>query len=230
MSDTTAAPELRRPGAGHVTQVVRWLLVLAIVGGTLLAVLALYRPADADDYRAALASGDVTSVAIGSADFSLRLELSIGVQSDALDGVMWTTGPWPWQRFATDDLQNQKAYRLAQAAGVPVSTSGTSWWLLATGAAYVLVLGTVLFGPQPRRFTRWAAFWWTTLPLGVGMLWLLAREVPWSRTASETPELLPHAQQKLTADGDPRITGGPAFLVTLLVGTAAKVVVPSVWA
>lgn len=110
---------------------------------------------------------------------------------------------------------------------MPVSTADTPWFLLVTGIAHLLVLGTVLFGPQPRRFTRWAAFWWVTMPLGVGAVWLLVREAPWSRTASALPELSPHGKQKLTAEGDPRFTGGPAFLVTFLVGTVLNVVVGS---
>jgi hypothetical protein len=211
-------------------QVIRWLLLLAIVGGSTFALLTSYRAVGAADYRAALASGDVTSVSLGAPDGpALRLELNVGSQSNDADRVAWTTGPLPWQRFSTDDVQTTKAYRLAQEAGVPVATPDTPWWLLATAIAYLLVLGTVLFGPQPRRFTRWAAFWWVTMPLGVGAVWLLVREAPWSRTASAMPELLPHGKQKLTAEGDPRFTGGLAFLVTVLVGTVVDMAGSSIW-
>jgi hypothetical protein len=118
---------------------------------------------------------------------------------------------------------------LAQDAGVSVTAPGTPWPLLVMGIAYLLVLGTVLFGPQPRRVTRWAAFWVVTVPLGIGVLWLLAREAPWSRTASALPEPLPHSSQKDTPAGDARFTGGPAFLVAVMAGVGVGIVRALVW-
>ncbi|GIJ81209.1 hypothetical protein SAMN05443287_10915 [Micromonospora phaseoli] len=52
-------------------------------------------------------------------------------------------------------------------------------------AAAVIILGVVVGGPAPVLGTRWFWFWLVCLvPLGLGLLWWLAREHPWSRAAS----------------------------------------------
>lgn len=107
MTHTPTTPNVHRDADTALgMQVIRWLLLLAIVGGTTFALLTSYRPAGPDDYREALASGDVTSVSIGVPDrLALGLQLNVGSQSDGADLVAWTTGPLPWQRFAADDMR-----------------------------------------------------------------------------------------------------------------------------
>jgi hypothetical protein len=38
----------------------------------------------------------------------------------------------------------------------------------------------LLRAPQPRRATRWGWFWVFSIPLGLGILWWLLDEHPWS--------------------------------------------------
>jgi hypothetical protein len=90
---------------------------------------------------------------------------------------------------------------------------------------WLVVLFTLVRGPQPRSATKWAWFWLFSLPLGLGPLGLLVSEAPWSRRASLRPEPLPHDQQCQTPDGDSRLTGGYALVLgamtsAFLVGVA----------
>jgi hypothetical protein len=83
---------------------------------------------------------------------------------------------------------------------------------------WLVVLFTLVRGPQPRGATKWAWFWLLSLPLGLGPLALLVSEAPWSRRASLRPEPLPHDQQRHTPDGDSRLTGGYALVLGAMTG------------
>jgi hypothetical protein len=82
-------------------------------------------------------------------------------------------------------------------------------WLNPLAVAWPLAWLTMVFvlisGPQPRRATKWAMFWWLCLPGGLGMLWALTREAPWSRRAAALPEPPP-------GPGEGKYTGGWAFI------------------
>lgn len=54
------------------------------------------------------------------------------------------------------------------------------------GALVALALAVLVFGPAPARGTRWYWFWLGSIvPFGLGLLYWLARERPWSATARE---------------------------------------------
>lgn len=89
--------------------------------------------------------------------------------------------------------------------------------LWVTLAVWLIVLGTLIHGPQPRRITKWGWFWLLFLtPYGLGFLALLALDAPWSRAASRLDPPLPHHEQRRTATGDRRLTAVQAFAVALL--------------
>lgn len=58
-------------------------------------------------------------------------------------------------------------------------------------AGAVLVLWALVSAAEPVTGTRWFWFWLATgVPLGLGMLWWLARERPWSSRAPVRPNRL----------------------------------------
>jgi hypothetical protein len=59
-------------------------------------------------------------------------------------------------------------------------------WL--PGAVTVLMILIMLFGPQPRRTTKWGAFWAYTAPLNLGIFWALLRDSPWNDSMNRLPE------------------------------------------
>jgi hypothetical protein len=77
-------------------------------------------------------------------------------------------------------------------------------------AAWLVMLFVLITGPQPRRATKWAVAWVSLLPGGLGLIWALTREAPWSRRAADLPEPPPGPLPG-------RWTGGWAFLAVLFV-------------
>lgn len=104
--------------------------------------------------------------------------------------------------------------------GLPLSGWTDPWGILMF-LGWLLVILALLTGPQPRRATKWAWFWLLGLPLGLGFLALLAMEAPWSARAVRRPEPLPHDKQRDLPGGDPRLTGGWAFVITTIGGAIA---------
>ncbi|MEP7193836.1 MAG: hypothetical protein ABI903_13330 [Actinomycetota bacterium] len=51
-----------------------------------------------------------------------------------------------------------------------------------------LMIGIMLFGPQPRRLTKWGALWAYTAPLNIGILYELLRDSPWNQKMNLLPE------------------------------------------
>lgn len=64
-------------------------------------------------------------------------------------------------------------------------------WITGAGAVLALVfLVLVVVGPAPKLGTRWFWFWLTyTAPYGLGLVFWLLRERPWSRTAWRAPRV-----------------------------------------
>ena len=78
-----------------------------------------------------------------------------------------------------------------------------SWLLVGFAVAFLGTLGTITGGPKPWRATRWAWFWVCTMP-GGALAFLVLSGPSWPLPA-------PRA-------GHRRLTGGFAFLLTLVVG------------
>ncbi len=125
----------------------------------------------------------------------------VGPAAEHLDGAAATDA------FALNFVQHYAA------ANVPPEQR-TYPWLRELAVVWPVVWLVMLFvlvtGPQPRRATKWAVFWLLAIPGGLGMLWVLAREAPWSRRAVALPE--PAAGHEWG-----RWTGGRTFLVVLVV-------------
>ena len=96
--------------------------------------------------------------------------------------------------------------RLPLLIGIPA--------LLGTLAGIVLLVG----GPQPYRATRWAWFWLSGMPGGALAFLALSGPTPGLRTPPP---------------GEPRLTGGRAFFVALIVGAilsaAVSLLVSVIW-
>jgi hypothetical protein len=97
--------------------------------------------------------------------------------------------------------------RDAEARGVGGQALVGSWSsavIAWSGAVLGLTfLGVVIWGPAPVRGTRWFWFWVAALaPYGLGLLFWLARDRPWARSA--------------TSDGRPRDRGPAGFAIGFL--------------
>jgi hypothetical protein len=62
----------------------------------------------------------------------------------------------------------------------------------------VLMIGLLLYGPQPRRTTKAGAFWAYLLPLNIGIFYALLRDSPWSERMNLVPE--PAASDRIVVD------------------------------
>ncbi|MEU5948606.1 hypothetical protein ABZ793_24030 [Micromonospora sp. NPDC047465] len=75
------------------------------------------------------------------------------------------------------------------------------------------ILTVLVFGPDPARGTRWFWFWLLTgVPLGLGLIWWLARERPWYPTDPPPPD---------PSGRDPR----DRWYVGVLIGIATSITV-----
>lgn len=231
-----------------VVRVVLWVLLVASV---LAALWATPRTASQDDFARALKAGDVR--AIQSTDGRYGLEwsgLSIQIQlgeTNSRPVVLWADQRGMLHRTDLSWL----------ASGTPGGTPGDTADLLATirataaaagaqpppvdqgigRAEYAAVplvlltlgfLGLLVFGPQPRRLTKWATLWALCIPLGLGMAWWLARDAPFAPAMNRAAQ--PHPREKgLLPNGIRRTGGGNAFLVawgiSIVVGIALAIVV-----
>ncbi len=59
-------------------------------------------------------------------------------------------------------------------------------WLSAL--VLVLMIGILLYGPQPRRMTKWGAFWAYLIPYNIGIFYALLRDSPWNQKMARLPE------------------------------------------
>lgn len=92
------------------------------------------------------------------------------------------------------------------------------WDAVLAAGLLVAIVGLVR-GPQPRRATKWAWFWVILLLPGIGVLFWLVLDVPWSRRASARPEPVPGER---STDG--RLSAGRAVLLVLGLNLALLVV------
>ena len=112
----------------------------------------------------------------------------------------------------------------ANAPTVPVSHSPISPMVpLLPGLAFLVMAGLVgllVAGPQPRRFTKWGWFWLITLlPAGLGAVWWLLREAPWDRHMSAEPPLPPRVtRHRYDPTGRVRRGGWTGLLAGLVLG------------
>jgi hypothetical protein len=82
------------------------------------------------------------------------------------------------------------------------------WMGLSTLALWIVTLLRVVAEPRPRRATRWGWFWLVLLTVPLGPLAFLLAGGPTARTVAAEHER------------EGRLTGGWAFLLALLVGSA----------
>jgi hypothetical protein len=75
-------------------------------------------------------------------------------------------------------------------------------WL--AGAVPILMVVIMLFGAQPRRTTKWGAFWAYTAPLNIGIFWALLRDSPWNERMNRLPDPRPGDRVAVDAAGDVR--------------------------
>ncbi|WP_410813948.1 hypothetical protein [Micromonospora sp. 067-2] len=82
----------------------------------------------------------------------------------------------------------------------------------------VLVLSflvVLLLGPDPARGNRWFWFWVLSgVPLGLGLIWWLARERPWHPAVTPPPD---------PAGRDPRSRGYEGLLIAIATSIAASI-------
>lgn len=215
-----------------------WLRLVALAGFVVLSLVELFTfPIRSDTAHLArsLRTGAVTAVEYGCEVHPVGPRIAIGGPVTAWD-VCWReeTG----LRFTADarndlaavnvtgrrvNLTTSVAATARDAGHRPPQLSHTGLWFPYLGLAWlawlVLLVWVIVTGPQPRRVTKWAAFWVTGVWL-VGTLWWLLREAPWSPSASEEPEPV-DSRVRQTLDGRQRLGGGWAFL--LYIGGSAAV-------
>ncbi|MFG2039111.1 hypothetical protein [Dactylosporangium sp. NPDC048998] len=108
--------------------------------------------------------------------------------------------------------QDLRAAGLEHRAGTVQPSISVVTWIVPILA--VIFLGVVVAGPAPVRGTRWFWFWLIYItPHGLGLLFWLARDHPWSRSAA--PAATPGGPERR----DRGILGfGVGILATILIG------------
>jgi hypothetical protein len=112
-------------------------------------------------------------------------------------------------------------------AGSGLGVEGLGWagklgWpltLVMVAAFFLLILS-----PQPRRRTKWATFWYLLIPLGLGLVWAVVRDAPWSEEMNATPEPPPRWRGTLRP-GLVRSGGGQAWWVSWVASLVVGMVV-----
>jgi hypothetical protein len=225
--DETEAPTV--PGRQLAWVFIAWTLVAGCLVLLATMLVAGGRDTPYSDLRAAVADGRVDEIRVAGG-----LDREYGYRGFALAEVHWREGLVP--RVST--VYEVSAGERVDGAGSDVtrvrgrvderlsaldpdlktSRSGglapavTQGWYLpgwTTPVGVALLLGTlalIIAGPQPRRATRWAWFWllWLAPPLGALVFLLLG-----GSTGSLSPK-----------KGEKRLTGGWAFLLSIVVGAA----------
>ena len=82
------------------------------------------------------------------------------------------------------------------------------------------MIGSSLYGPQPRRMTKWGAFWAYLIPYNIGIFYALLRDSPWNRKMARLPE--PGVGDRVVVDPItneviPRYGGGAMFFLSAIV-------------
>ncbi|BEL04316.1 hypothetical protein Q0Z83_025070 [Actinoplanes sichuanensis] len=123
-----------------------------------------------------------------------------------------------------DDYSGPGATGLAQAltaAGLNDRAGDVdarnAWISGAEAVLTLLFLGVVIAGPAPVRGTRWFWFWLTlTAPYGLGLVYWLLRDRPWSPTAPAAPT---------TISGETRDRGWFGLLIGILASFLVGIIV-----
>jgi hypothetical protein len=225
MTEAVAVPTTSTVGRGPnvVAAVSGWLLLVACVGLLLTGLVEGERPSTYGELRQAVAAGDVDEVVVTGG-------MAGGYRGRQGVTVHWREGIFRHQaRVVEQHPQRGTATR----AGVPVVYSveddltGVAverrphdfphytvvygwrlpqWTSVATFVVALTGLLLLIGGPQPRRATRWAWFWLMSLAPPVGFLAFLLL----SGVLSPRPR----------AGLGRRLTGGWAFLLSVVVGVA----------
>jgi len=122
--------------------------------------------------------------------------------------------------FASDGYQVDLPATLAATAAaggspVPEQGIGAARFLGLPLSALALVgVLLVIFGPQPRRRTKWGTFWMLGIPAGVGLAWWVLTDSPWSATTDALPEPAPRQRGPVPGIVERR-GGGVMFLIAL---------------
>ena len=105
----------------------------------------------------------------------------------------------------------------ARAGGGPVPEYGLgAARFLGLPLALLAFIGLVVlvFGPQPRRRTKWGTFWMLGIPAGVGLVWWVLTDSPWSAKTDALPEPAPRQRGPVLGIVERR-GGGVMFLIAL---------------
>jgi hypothetical protein len=122
-------------------------------------------------------------------------------------GVFWSNG------YQVDLGATVAATAAAGGSPVPEYGLGAARFLGLPLAALALVSVLMLiFGPQPRRRTKWGTFWMLGIPAGVGLVWWVLTDSPWSAASDALPEPAPRQRGPVLGVVDRR-GGGTMFLI-----------------
>jgi hypothetical protein len=216
----------------------RWLLLVVILVGMATWLTVTPRPASASHFVEDLGNGKVHTYEVGTPHEVAVFRGVIGGDTGGTQSVTWCTSFASCHRVALDELQlfleqisaadapttpengpsdsssdvvRQVIERFS--AGPAPRAGHVNQWAgkisLPCAVAWLIALWVLITGPQPRHATKWAAFWLLGLAGGLGLLWILVREAPWSRRTAAEPEPPP-------GPWPARWTGGWTFLVVAL--------------
>ena len=197
-----------------------WVAILVLTSvATIATLLTIPFSAEEGEFLHALRSGEVTSAAVGhSADFETPVsainvsrlaagdDIAVswvsryGFRRVAVLGTLQRSGPvaqtdaapaTPALDPSASIVKTAKSLgtappRMVQPGELPYDNL---IWL--TVLVTILMIGVVIRGPQPRRMTKWAAFWACLFQLNVGIFYLLLRDAPWNERMNALPEPKP---------------------------------------
>lgn len=231
-----------------------WATMLALTTMSSLAVLLTTPfSADEGEFIHALRSGEIQSVALGhSADFRSTSGFSTTAFNAQDDIAVSWVNRFGFRRMAVlDQLQglsqstkstpaasqpdarldpSASIVRTAQSLGAlapTVASPGTLRfdrvkWLSVL--VTLLMIGTLIYGPQPRRMTKWGAFWAYLIPFSVGIFYALLRDSPWNPRMNRLAE--PARKDRVVVDPGtnemiPRLGGWAMFFWSALIASLA---------
>ena len=139
------------------------------------------------------------------------------VPVQAVPGHAWWQQDWLWAVRLVGALA-VIGVDVALSVGPAASDTFGPWDAVLAACLLVAIAGLVR-GPQPRRATKWAWFWVILLLPGIGVLFWLVLDVPWSRQASARPEPVP-GQRSVGG----RLSAGHAVLLVISINLALLLV------
>jgi hypothetical protein len=209
--------------AARVVDVVRWVAVAVLVADVLVGLVTIPRDSSLDEFQRDLAGGRVRSASVvdpGTLRSTYVLTGHHPGNADPASAVLWRAGAVGY-RLA--DLPRDGSTPRLTLGQAPARDDLLQRWSGASTVVLVVLVLVLMLGPQPRRVTKWALFWWFLTPLNAGLIWALVREAPWAPAARALPVPAPHRFQP----DDRRFTGGLAFLLMLLATTIGQLVLQS---